>query len=211
MHTSSAAKTTIARSNMSAETINAFWRTTQSPQTVVRAPPRADAIKRRSCCLSSLRYGGGNVRPGSRVYTVTEPNRKKLFFKIALTVLILIFAVGLMAYTISRSAGTYLKVDQLVAQPNKWRAKTVWLGGRLVENSLVSPKDGTKDRIQESHRFTLEWKGKRITVHYRGTLPPAFVAGKQITARGQLRSSGAFEAEQITTRCPSKYKSKGTL
>jgi cytochrome c-type biogenesis protein CcmE len=141
-----------------------------------------------------------------RCKSVSDAKGKKIFLKIGVTVALLVLAIGLMAYAIARSAGTYVKVDQLVGRAERWRGRTVWLGGRLVAGSLFSQKK----QATQTHRFVLQWNGKRITVKYRGALPSSFVAGRQITARGALHASGVFVATQITTRCPSKYKSKGT-
>lgn len=132
--------------------------------------------------------------------------RARLILKIAISVVLASAAIGIMAFSIARSAGVFLRVDQLVENTGRWKGKNVWLQGRLVpESHKYKPE---KDSRNESHIFVLEWKGRRIAVRYKGAVPSGFLPGRRVTVQGKLLSPTLFAAAEVTTRCPSKYKSR---
>ena len=56
-------------------------------------------------------------------------------------------------------------------------------------------------------RFTLhniQGASPRIPVVFRGSVPDLFKAGRDVNLTGRLQN-GAFVANQMTTKCPSKY------
>ena len=115
-------------------------------------------------------------------------------------------AIVVMAYSISRSSGVYMKVDKLVRESARWKGKEIWVGGLLVSGSHKYRR--IPGRAAEKHRFQVEWKGVRMQVEYEGSVPSGFVPGQQITLKGRLSDAGLFKAVQVTTKCPSKYKSR---
>ncbi len=126
--------------------------------------------------------------------------------KIGLSVIVAVLGLGLMAWSLSRSSGTYVKVDELAKRRTELVGKSVWLGGKVVLGShLWHPGGGER---QPEHRFQVEWKGKKVEVRYRGRIPSGFQPGRQVTLRGRLTSDGFFLAEEVTTKCPSKYQSR---
>ncbi len=125
--------------------------------------------------------------------------------RIMLTIVLAGGACVLLAFSISKSGGVYLRVDELLENGEKWRGRDVWLGGRLVSEPSVV-ETGTHGAVQ--YAFEMEWNGKHITVEYRGKLPARFTLGAKTTARGKLSGSGVFIARKVTTRCPSKYRSR---
>ena len=128
----------------------------------------------------------------------------KLWLKIGVSVVVATAAIAIMAYSISKSSGVYLKVDQLVNNKEKWVGKTIWLGGRLAKPDKPEPEA----KATNTHHFQLEWGGERISVRYRGDLPSGFIPEARITLKGKLTEKGIFEAIQVTTKCPSKYKAR---
>jgi cytochrome c-type biogenesis protein CcmE len=46
-----------------------------------------------------------------------------------------------------------------------------------------------------------------IPIVYRGSVPDLFKAGRDVNVTGQLQD-GAFVANRMTTKCPSKYTAK---
>jgi len=126
-----------------------------------------------------------------------------LWSKVAISVAVVGVAVSLMAYSLSRSSGTYVKVDELLGD-HHLGGKTVWLGGRLVPGSHQW-KQGPGEPV---HRFVLEWNGKKVPVEYRGAAPSGLVDGRQVTVRGRYDPQRGFVASKVTTKCPSKYKAR---
>ncbi len=56
-------------------------------------------------------------------------------------------------------------------------------------------------------RFKIAGGGQTIPVVYRGTLPDIFKPGVQVVVDGHLASSGVFQADQLETKCPSRFSS----
>jgi cytochrome c-type biogenesis protein CcmE len=78
--------------------------------------------------------------------------------------------------------------------------RKVQVAGGLVENST--------EYVDESQelRFTMvEEGGETMTVLYEGVKPGNFEEAVQIVAIGSY-SDGAFHAEQLLVKCPSKYQ-----
>jgi cytochrome c-type biogenesis protein CcmE len=130
----------------------------------------------------------------------------KTWIKIAISSGVAGVAIFVMAYSISRSSGVYMKVDQLVKESSRWKGKEIWVGGQLVDGSHKYRR--IQGSAAERHRFEVEWKGARIAVEYTGSVPSGFIPGQQITLKGRLMKAGLFKAVQVTTKCPSKYKSR---
>ena len=123
-----------------------------------------------------------------------KQGRKRTFYVI-LSVVLAAGACGLLAYSIAKGSGVYIKVDELVKERESWVEKKVWLGGRLAHpphetkasqgSSSTSPELETSKK-KKRHVFVLEWKGARVPVVFHGDLPPRFTPGIQVTARGKL-------------------------
>lgn len=130
----------------------------------------------------------------------------RTWIKIGVSVVVAIVAMVVMAYSISRSSGVYMKVDKLVRESARWKGKEIWVGGLLVEGSHKYRR--IPGRAAENHKFLVEWKGTRMPVEFEGSVPSGFMPGQQITLKGRLSDAGLFKAVQVTTKCPSKYKSR---
>ena len=87
------------------------------------------------------------------------------------------------------------------------------LAGRTDHVSVVGRVIGpirNRDRAQEAGlRFHIrDVEGTtRVPVVYRGTVPDQFKLGRDVVLEGRLHN-GAFVADRLMTRCPSKYKAK---
>ena len=79
-------------------------------------------------------------------------------------------------------------------------ARKVQVAGGLVENSTKYIDES------EELRFTMvEENGDTMTVFYKGIKPGNFEEAVQIVAVGKY-NDGAFYAEQLLVKCPSKYQ-----
>ena len=61
---------------------------------------------------------------------------------------------------------------------------------------------------RQEHRFKMSHKGASIDVRYTGSLPQNVKPGLQLVVRGKVAAAGQFQADEIRTKCPSKYKSE---
>ena len=83
-------------------------------------------------------------------------------------------------------------------------AGTVSLTGKVV--GPVNGDSHTNDGL----RFTLrniQGESPNVPIVFRGSVPDLFKAGRDVNLTGRLQN-GAFVANQMTTKCPSKYTSK---
>ena len=80
-------------------------------------------------------------------------------------------------------------------------AGTVSLTGKVI-----GPVAGDS-HASSGLRFTLrniQGKSPKIPIVFRGSVPDLFKAGRDVNLTGRLEN-GAFVANQMTTKCPSKY------
>ena len=125
--------------------------------------------------------------------------------KIGLSVVLVAAVVGIVVFTASRSSGLFRFVDEVLAQSKDLQGKDLWMAGDLVAGShevQLSKDQG------ERHRFVLTHKGAKISVEYQGAMPPGTQPGRQLVVRGQIGADQRFRAEEVRTKCPSKYKSE---
>ena len=131
--------------------------------------------------------------------------RRSLLVKVSLSVALVVAAVGVIVYTASQSSGLFRFVDEVVAQSRQLKDREVWMAGALeAEGHEVVSEAGKRER----HRFYLSHKGQKIEVRYTGSFPASVRPGNQLIVRGRVASPGRFEAVELRTKCPSKYKSQ---
>lgn len=122
--------------------------------------------------------------------------------KLVLSVATVAAAVGYMALTTLRrgDALQYFKhVDEVVRDPGAWKGRQLQVHGNVVAGSILK-RPGSLD-----YRFALHRDRKWIEVSYTGLTPDSFRDCSELILRGQLVDTGHFRAEEISTKCPSKY------
>jgi cytochrome c-type biogenesis protein CcmE len=95
------------------------------------------------------------------------------------------------------TAEYYLTIPELHRHPTAARVRV--LG--TVQDGIVRSVDGREVR------FEMTGGGQTVPVVYRGTLPDIFKPGVQVVADGHLTSNGVFQADQLETKCPSRFSS----
>lgn len=118
-----------------------------------------------------------------------------------------VFAGGAVALLLNSGAGdalTYSKlVDEVMADPSAFRDRQLRVEGQLVQGSI---------RFREEPcewRFVLEKNGRRMPVRFPECVVPDTFRdgfGIDVTVQGRLESEGAFLANEVIPRCPSKYE-----
>ncbi len=89
----------------------------------------------------------------------------------------------------------YVSFDEATKTERK-----VQVAGGLLENSTKYV-----DETEELHFTIVEEDGDTMAVHYQGIKPGNFEEAVQIVAIGSY-SEGAFHADQLLVKCPSKYQ-----
>jgi cytochrome c-type biogenesis protein CcmE len=132
---------------------------------------------------------------------VNKKSRTRLL--VATGVIVAVFIVGVVLL-VQRQGAYYRQVSDLVT--GQYDGKNVKVGGRVL--------DGTIERDSSGVHFTIEdLTGKTDTVNvvYDGQMPNTFDAGVDVVVVGKYASNGALiTADQLQTKCPSKYKGQAS-
>jgi cytochrome c-type biogenesis protein CcmE len=118
---------------------------------------------------------------------------------------ILIAAVAYLGISGVRAGSSYYTdVDTFMTDPN-FQSGPVRLHGKVSEKDLVIAPSN------QAASFLLDGNSHSLPVDYRGVLPDLFKAGCEVVVRGQKDDKGIFQAEQILTKCASKYAPEGSV
>lgn len=116
--------------------------------------------------------------------------------KYLLVFIIILIALILAIIQIQRSLTPYVSIAEAKAKGTRVQIKGENLAGSAVYDL-------------ESKVFRFQIKddvGEILPVVYRGVKPSNFEQAKDVVVRGHYKS-GAFEAEEILVKCPTKYQS----
>ena len=125
-----------------------------------------------------------------------NPLRKKLCVGGA----VLVVAVGYLVYAGIRLGSTYrLDVDAFLAGP-EYHSRHVQLHGKVGKEHIVTDDAGMLAG------FELLGERHALPVAYSGAVPDLFKPGCEVVVKGRLGSDGVFQADQLMTKCGSKYE-----
>ena len=80
------------------------------------------------------------------------------------------------------------------------------VGGRVLEGTIARDDDGVRFTIQD-----LNGASDTVDVEYSGQMPNTFDAGVDVVVVGTYSAGdGVIAADELQTKCPSKYEGKGT-
>ena len=115
--------------------------------------------------------------------------------------IIIIFAIGYLAFTGFRaSAAYYYTVSETVDKGSSIYGEKLRVNGTVAADSIVSDIDTL------TLTFTIGEGGESLPVVYKGARPDNFRADVDVVVEGQLDPSGVLQATSILTKCPSKYE-----
>ena len=155
---------------------------------------------------------GGEIgaAQGRRVPALPRPHtpqpllRRKRVLIPGLAVLLAMSYLGYVAF--SGAAMYYLTVDELLARGAAAYGEDVRLSGKVLPDSVED------DPATNTLRFSIADKkntaGTSIPVVYSGVVPDAFKADADVVLEGKLTTAGAFEADNLLVKCPSKYQAR---
>jgi cytochrome c-type biogenesis protein CcmE len=109
--------------------------------------------------------------------------------------------VAYLLYTgVSRNDLYMSTLDQW--DPARARRESVKVVGFVAEDSVR--EDG--ERLVTEFVLRNEAGTRTVPVRYAGVTPDLFRSGAQVVASGQLQADGTFHANDLMTKCPSKYE-----
>ncbi len=114
--------------------------------------------------------------------------------------LILTAAVGYLTYTgIAAGKSYYMSVDAFLADPS-FHSHRVQLHGLVDSEAMTAaPEDGKMG-------FGLLGDTGKLRIRYGGVVPDLFKPGAAVVVVGKMGPDAVFDAEQVLTKCASKYE-----
>lgn len=101
----------------------------------------------------------------------------------------------------------YYTVAEAVEHPEKIGDENVRIGGRVVPGTIA------RDPENRTVSFTMadeKKKEHRVDVIFNSSITPdTFKDESEVLVEGKFTSRGAFEAETLFAKCPSRYESEG--
>jgi len=122
--------------------------------------------------------------------------------RVSVSAVVILSALSwLMISTISEGAEYYLKVDEVMANPQEWQGKRLQVHGHVQGEPLV--KASTLE-----YRFKIHANGKVIDAVYTGVVPDTFKADAEVVVKGRLDANNVIHVEPkgVMAKCPSKYE-----
>ena len=122
---------------------------------------------------------------------------------VATGVIVAVFIVGVV-FLVQKQGAYYRQVSQLTT--GQYDGKNVKVGGKVLDGTIKRDASGVHFTIQD-----LTGKQDTVNVLYSGQMPNTFNAGVDVVVVGKYASSGPLiTADQLQTKCPSKYKAQAT-
>lgn len=116
--------------------------------------------------------------------------------------LIIIAILSLLITSIPSFASTEVNLSEILNNPNIYYGEYLTIEGALDESSIK----WNADSIELNFRIMDENKNE-LSVYHKGVRPDNFTNGIIVILQGTFNQNGIFEAEQLLTKCPSKYES----
>lgn len=122
---------------------------------------------------------------------------------VATAVIVAAFVAGII-YLVSQQGAYYRQVSELVA--GDYDGKNVQVGGRVLDGTVSRDDEGVHFTIQD-----LNGANDTVKVDFNGQMPNTFEPGVDVVVVGKyLASDGLISADELQTKCPSKYEGQGT-
>lgn len=131
-------------------------------------------------------------------------------FRYIAGITVILIAFGLLVMGSMRSNTLRaMPVDQLLSDKGE-----AMVGQRLRLAGFVGSEPVTKTTVQtaqgtiEVKHFDVVYHDKIVSVKYQDALPDSFKAGLPVQVEGVYTATGEMKADQVLTKCPSKYQAE---
>lgn len=143
---------------------------------------------------------GGASKIGKQVQDGGLPVKKRTKLLVGVGLIVVALAV-LMALGFSQSKMYFVTLDELLRQPAARTGQQLRVNGKLIGSSVGFDPD------KVLLKFTLTDGKQSLPVVYKGVRPGSFEDGTEVLVEGRFQD-GTFHAENVLTKCPSKYEAK---
>ena len=96
----------------------------------------------------------------------------------------------------------YYSVDDLAADSTAAKSHSLRIAGRVKDDSII------RNPEQMKLSFVLAGSSNEMPVEYKGVVPDNFDDGREVVVEGKLDAKGTFQANNLMTKCESKYEAK---
>lgn len=127
-----------------------------------------------------------------------HPIRRKRIITIAIIVLVLSGAIGLVLYALQQNINLFYTPTQ-IASGDAPTGVNIRAGGMVVKGSVK------RDSNTLFVSFNVTDFKHSVHIEYHGILPDLFREGQGIVAQGKLLSNGTFLASQVLAKHDEKY------
>ena len=122
---------------------------------------------------------------------------------IATGVIVVVFVIGVV-FLVQKQGAYYRQVADLTT--GQYDGKNVKVGGKVIAGTINRDASGVHFTIQD-----LTGKTDTVKVTYNGQMPNTFEDGVDVVIVGKYAAAdGVVSADQLQTKCPSKYKGKAS-
>jgi len=129
--------------------------------------------------------------------------KTKTIVKALVGIIVIGGGVGYFMYHAMQSSWAYYySVDEFSANSSEVKNHSLRIAGRVKQGSVA------RDLQKMDLTFTLAGSKSEVPVHYKGSVPDNFAEDREVVVQGRLDTTGVFQANQLMTRCESKYKAK---
>ena len=123
--------------------------------------------------------------------------------KIAVGIVVIGGGIAYFAYqSMQASWSYYYSVDEFSTTDAAANEYSFRLAG------TVKPGSVTRDIEKMLLQFTLAGTQAELPVEFQGAVPDNFTEGREVVVEGRLAPAGVFQADNLMTRCESKYQAK---
>jgi cytochrome c-type biogenesis protein CcmE len=136
--------------------------------------------------------------------TVEPPSPTRARFlnpKLIVVGVVIFAAIGYLIYNAfqSSAASYFVTVGELQAQSATMDDQRVQVGGNVKTGTIVKGAPG------QPISFVLTDGTHTIPVTYGGVLPDIFSDQVQVVVEGTYHANGTFQADNLLTKCPSRF------
>lgn len=137
--------------------------------------------------------------------------RSSTFRYIAGITVILVAFVLLVVGSMRSNTLRAMPVDELLAGAQNGKSH---VGQRLRVAGFVGTEPVRREQVESPHgtmevkHFNVVYHGKTIAVSYRDALPNSFKPDTPVQVEGVYVAEGKMKADQVLTKCPSKYQAE---
>lgn len=129
--------------------------------------------------------------------------KTKTIVKVVVGIIVIGGGVGYFMYQAMQSSWAYYySVDEFSANSSGVKNHSLRIAGRVKQGSVA------RDLQKMDLTFTLAGSKSEVPIHYKGSVPDNFAEDREVVVQGRLDTTGVFQANQLMTRCESKYKAK---